>query len=350
MIVTLLAFVVVAGVIILVHETGHFIAARLAGMRVERFSIGFPPRLASKKIGKTEFILSWIPLGGYVKIAGMIDESLDKTMITGAPDEFMSKNPTQKIFVLSAGVLMNYLVAGLIVTALTLAVGIAQIGEPIIGDVSEGMPAEAAGLRKGDRILGVGDSTVSDWDDVVTFISSASDTVHLTMGRDDSTWTVAVATISHTDGGPTRRVIGIVSHVSFREASVGESLGQGIRFCYGTTRLILQFLGQLVVGEASIRDLGGPVSIAKFSGESARQGLATFLFFLAFVSVSIGFLNILPFPVLDGGHIVYVLIETIIRRPISTKVKLVVQQVGMMLLILLILVVSYHDVLRLLGR
>lgn len=350
MILSLLAFIVVAGVIILVHETGHFIAARLAGMRVERFSIGFPPRLASKKIGKTEFILSWIPLGGYVKIAGMVDESLEKDAVTGAPDEFMSKNPFQKIFVLSAGVMMNYLVAWLILTGLTLAVGVPEIGEPIIGEVTEGMPAAAAGLQKGDRILQIGDSAVTDWYDVVGLISPASDTVHLIAARADSTWALAVPTVSRTDNGMTRRVIGIVAHVSFREASLAESLGEGIRFCYIITRNILHFLGYLIMGEASIRDLAGPVGVAKLSGESARQGPETFLFFLAFVSVSIGFLNILPFPVLDGGHIVYVLVEAIIRRPISTKVKLAIQQVGLVLLILLILVVSYHDILRLLGR
>ena len=350
MIFALLAFIVVAGVIILVHETGHFIAARLSGMRVDRFSIGFPPRLASKKIGKTEFVLSWIPLGGYVKIAGMVDESLDGEGITGAPDEFMSKNPLQKIFVLSAGVMMNYLVAWVIIMALTLAVGIAEVGEPIIGEVTEGLPAEAAGLQKGDRILAIGDSAVTNWNDIIGIISPAADTVYINAQRNDSTWMVAVPTVERTDNGNTRRVIGIAAHVSFRKASIGESLGSGVRFCYAMTLNILVFLRQLVLGEASVSDLAGPVGVAKLSGESARQGIGTFLFFLAFVSVSIGFLNILPFPVLDGGHIVYVLIEAIIRRPISTKVKLVIQQIGLALLVLLVLVVSYHDVLRIFAH
>ncbi|MFH1011287.1 MAG: RIP metalloprotease RseP [bacterium] len=347
MILALLAFIVVAGVIILVHEVGHFLATRLTGMRVERFSIGFPPRLVSKKIGQTEFVLSWIPLGGYVKIAGMVDESLDKDAITGAPDEFMSKNPLQKTFVLSAGVLMNYLIALLIMAGLTLAVGIAEVGEPVIGQVTKDMPAEAAGLQGGDRILQVGDKRVAEWRDLVGLISTASDTVHLTVTRRDSVWQAAVPTTVRKEGDTTRRVIGIVAEVSFRKASLIESFGQGIYFCYGTTAGILDFFRQLVLGQASIRDLAGPVGVAKLSGESARQGLGTFLFFLAFVSISIGFLNILPFPVLDGGHIVYVLIEAILRRPISTKVKLAIQQIGFVLLLLLVLVVSYHDIMRL---
>ena len=350
MIFTLLAFIVVLGVIILVHETGHFIAARLTGMRVERFSIGFPPRIASKTIGNTEFVLAWIPLGGYVKIAGMIDESMDKKSITGAPDEFMSKNPLQKIFVLSAGVLMNYITAALIITGLTLTMGIAHVGEPIIGEVTPDYPAEAAGLLPGDRIVSVGDSSVSDWMDVVGFISHGADTVHLTLAREDSQWSMAIPTIEIDDNGGTRRVIGIVTAVTFEKASIGEGLGQGIRFCTATTGSILGFFKQLASGQASVQDLAGPVGVARLSGESARQGLGTFLFFLAFVSVSIGFLNILPFPVLDGGHIVYVLIEAVIRRPISTKVKLVIQQTGFVLLLLLILVVTYHDILRFLGR
>ncbi len=350
MILTLLAFIVVAGVIVLVHETGHFIAARLTGMRVDRFSIGFPPRLASKKIGKTEFVLSWIPLGGYVKIAGMVDESLEKDAVTGAPDEFMSKNPLQKVFVLSAGVMMNYLAAFLILAALTLAIGIPEVGQPIIGEVSKDMPAAAAGLQKGDRILQIEDRAVKNWDDVVAVISTATDTVHLRIARADSSWLAAIPTVRRQEGDTTRRVIGIVAEVTFRKASLVEGATQGARFCYATTAGILEFFQRLVSGGASIQDLAGPVGVAKLSGESARQGLGTFLFFLAFVSVSIGFLNILPLPVLDGGHIVYVVIEAIIRRPISTKAKLAIQQIGMALLVLLVLVVSYHDIMRLLGR
>jgi regulator of sigma E protease len=350
MILTLLAFIVVAGVIILVHETGHFVAARLTGMRVERFSIGFPPRIASKKIGKTEFVLCWIPLGGYVKIAGMVDESMDKNAVTGAPDEFMSKNPPQKILVLCAGVMMNYVAAFLIIAGLTLAVGIPELGQPLIGEVSKDMPAAAAGLQAGDRILQVEGQRVKSWNDVVAAISTATDTVHLEMSRKDSTWLAAIPTVLHQEGDTTRRVIGIVAKVTFRRASLVDGATQGARFCYATTSGILDFFKRLVTGSASIQDLAGPVGVAKLSGESAREGLGTFLFFLAFVSISIGFLNILPFPVLDGGYVVYVVIEAIIRRPISTKAKLVIQQIGMALLVLLVLVVSYHDIMRLLGR
>jgi regulator of sigma E protease len=351
MILTLLAFIVVIGVIILVHEFGHFAAARLTGMRVERFSIGFPPKMISKMIGKTEFVLSWIPLGGYVKIAGMVDESLDKKTITGGPDEFMSKNPLQKIFVLCAGVIMNYLIAWFIMAGLVMAVGVGEVGKPVIGGITDKkMPAALAGLKKGDRILKVGDNPVKDWHGMVALISTAPDTVHLTVARGDSVWAAAIPTVPYKDGDTTRRVIGIVAEVTYRAASLGEILGQGARFCYMTTAGILDFFRQLVVGKASIQDLSGPVGVARLSGESARQGLGSFLFFLAFVSVSIGFLNILPFPALDGGHILYVLIEAAIRRPISTKVKIAIQQIGMVLLLLLVLVVSYHDILRFFGR
>lgn len=346
MLLTIISFIVTVGVIVTLHEFGHFLAARLTGMRVRRFSIGFPPKMASWQFGQTEFILAWIPLGGYVQIAGMVDESLDDEGITGAPDEFMSKNPVQKTFVLSAGVLMNYLTAFVIIAALTLALGSGDINGTMIGDVLPDMPAQAAGVAAGDEIRAVNGIPTPDWAAVVQHISAAGDTIALTLARaGGDTATLWLPTAAAADGS-SRRVVGIAPDVIRRPASVGEALTNAGDFCWSTTTAIVGFIGGLVSGRSSISELAGPLGVARLSGESARQGSGAFLFFIAYVSVSIGFLNILPFPALDGGHIIYVLIESMIRRPIPTRIKLWIQQVGMALLILLVLFVSYHDILR----
>ena len=352
MLLTIVSFAVVAGVIITIHELGHFLAARLTGMRVKRFSIGFPPKLFSKKVGDTEYSISWIPLGGYVQIAGMVDESLDEDM-TGAPDEFMSKNPLQKTFVLAAGVIMNYITAFLLIAGLTSVLGVGEVKSSRIGEVIPDNPAALAGLQVDDEILSVDGKPTSTWEDLVKAVSSAGDTVTLTLKRAASTAMINVSIptkkIDDKQGG-VRRVIGIAPSVTFRSASVGEIFTQAWQFCYRMTEDIISFIAQMIRGEGSISQLSGPLGVAKLSGDSARQGPSAFLYFIAFVSVSIGFLNILPFPALDGGHIVYVLIEAIARRRIPIKVKLVIQQAGMILLLLLVLFVSYHDIMRFIAN
>ena len=345
MVLTLLAFIVTIGVIITIHEVGHFLAARLTKTRVKRFSIGFPPPAFSKTIGETEFVLAWIPLGGYVQIAGMIDESMDEEGITGAPDEFMSKNVFQKVFILAAGVLMNYLTAFLIISGLTAAVGMGDVRNTTVGEVISGMPAMTAGMRAGDRIIEVNNQETKSWEELVAAVGSSGDSVTLTLNRSGEVLTLRFPTQSAGEGSE-RRIIGVAPQIDVRPATVGEMFTRGALFCWETTSGIVGFLRGLATGESSISQLAGPLGVAKLSGDSARQGSGAFLFFIAYVSVSIGFLNILPLPALDGGHIVYALIEAIIRRPIPTKVKLWTQQIGMGLLILLIIFVSYHDIVR----
>lgn len=344
MLVTLLAFIVTIGVIITIHEVGHFVAARLTKTRVKRFSIGFPPAAISKKVGETEFILAWIPLGGYVQIAGMVDESLDDEGITGASDEFMSKNVFQKVFILAAGVLMNYLTAFVIIAGLTASLGIGDVRNTTVGEVISGMPALSGGLRAGDKITAVDGKPTSTWDDLVGAIGSAGDSVALQVERAGEVLALRFPTRKSEDGN--RKVIGVAPQIDIRPATLVDMVQQGADFCWSTTAGIVGFLGGLATGESSVSQLAGPLGVAKMSGESARQGSGAFLFFIAYVSVSIGFLNILPFPALDGGHIIYALIETVIRRPIPTKVKLWTQQIGMGLLILLVVFVSYHDIVR----
>ncbi|MBI5059085.1 site-2 protease family protein [candidate division KSB1 bacterium] len=350
MLLTVVSFLVVIGVIVTLHEFGHFLAARLSGMRVTKFSIGFPPKIWSRNFGQTEFQVCWIPLGGFVHIAGMVDESLDDT-VTGAPDEFMSKNPLQKIFTLSAGVMMNYLTAFVLIAILTVSVGVPDPQGTAVGEVMAGMPALKAGVVKDDVIETVEGRAVGSWEDVVQAITAARDTVNIGIRRASGEHVeFAIPTQIIPGSDPPRHVVGIAPKVVFRPASPGEAISQGGLFCWRTSVGIVRFVGDLFGGASSVKDLAGPLGVAKLSGESAREGGDAFLFFIAYVSVSIGFLNILPFPVLDGGHIVYVIIESIIRRPIPSKLKLYIQQAGMAMLLMLVLFVSYQDLLRIFAN
>lgn len=347
----ILYFIVVLGVIVFFHELGHFLAAKLVGVRVEVFSLGFPPKMVSRKFGETEYMLSWIPLGGYVKMAGMIDESMDDKPLTGASWEFMSKNFLQKTFVISAGVLMNLILAFLLYTLITLFSGVGEIGAARIGSIEPGYPADSAGVMQGDLITAVDDDSISNWEEMAEAIhAKPGQKITISWLRGDSAISAVVTTIpkeiSGENGKRTVGLIGIGPELERRPAGFFESIVIGTKSTGYVIAVSAISLKMLITGEASVKDLVGPVGIVHYSGETAKSGAAVFFGFIALISVNIGFLNILPFPALDGGHIVYIIIEAIIRRPISTKVKLIIQQVGMALLLVLILLISYNDIMR----
>lgn len=348
---TLLAFLVVIGVVVVVHEFGHFIAARSVGIRVERFSVGFPPRMIGKRFGDTDYCISWIPLGGYVKMAGMIDESMDHPeKITGAPDEFMSKNFLQKAWVISAGVILNFVLAWIIYTGLTLSEGVPVPSEEAIPiSVMDGDPASQAGILAGDKILSIEGEPIGSWSDLVARVhGSPGVPLRFEWERNGERFEAEITPRSGNVPGVEGEVglIGIGGPSIERYESVGlaEGVASGARQTGFVLSMAVDTIRQLVTGSASVKDLGGPVMIAKWSGEVAEQGFHALLRFIAFISINIGFLNILPIPVLDGGHLVLILLEAIARRPIPVKVKLAIQQVGMIALLLLMAFVLWNDV------
>ncbi len=349
---TILSFIVVIGVIIFVHELGHFLAARSVGIRVETFSLGYPPKMISRKRGDTEYCISWIPLGGYVKMAGMIDESLQgASSLTGAPWEFASKKTWQKLWVILAGVLMNLVLAALIYTGVTAVKGVSQPAGPIVGSVVAGAPAETARLQRGDRILSVGGVALSTWEGLTDAIyPHPEQELEIVYERDGVPNTVRLTTMKgqvEVDGA-LREVgqIGISPLLEFRPATLSEVLTSGVTMTAFWIRQVVNSIAMLVTGRASVKDLGGPLLIAKMSGESARQGAGYFLTFIAFISINIGCLNLLPVPALDGGHALIILIEGAIRRELPTKVKLALQQAGMVVLLGLILFILWNDAKR----
>ena len=385
---TFYAFIILLGVLVTIHEFGHFIAARSVGIRVERFSVGVPPRLFSitsidggfllnifffklkngkikwspiisktikkeNRIGSsTEYVIALLPLGGYVKMAGMIDESMD-TNINHKSDEFQSKTLLQKIWVLSAGVIMNTLLAVIVFSLLGFYNGTPKTNdEPIVFELQENMPAEKAGLLPGDRIVSINSEGINTWGDMTKVIhSNPNNLLSFKIKRgvevldfDIKTSEYAVPSKSAID---TIGIIGIAPEVYYEDISFTKAFSNGLNQTISSFGLIIYSLQMLGSGAASISDLGGPIMIAQLAGQTAEAGITPFLTFMALLSVNLAFLNILPIPGLDGGHIFIHLIEAVLRRPLKIKTRIVIQQIGMALLLMLMVTVIMQDITRL---
>lgn len=389
---TLWATIVVLGVLVTVHELGHFLAARSVGVRVDRFSIGFPPRLITfismdngwlfrvyfyhlnedRKLiwgpilektinvtGKTgsgtEYCLALIPLGGYVKMAGSIDESLDEN-ISHADDELMSKSHLAQAWVMSAGVIANVLLAFILFAGVAKYTGIPEFtNEPVIAQLVPNMPAEDIGLRVGDRILSVNGDKIETWSDISSIIHALPNTeISLTIERDVEQFDIDVKTkfqVAVIDGRlDTLGAIGIIQKYYFQPIGFVEAIQTGFIATANGFGMIIMSLSMLASGEASLKDIGGPIMIAQLAGKTAKAGWTALLMFMALISCNLAFINILPIPGLDGGHILIIAIEGIMRRKLSIKVRMVIQQVGMAFLLLLVATVIVNDIGRLIAQ
>jgi len=350
---TLLAFIFVLGVLIFLHEFGHFIFAKLTGIRVERFSIGFPPRAFGKKIGETDYCFSYIPLGGYCKMSGMIDESLQDTKIEGKPWEFMSKPAYVKALVIGAGPLMNFLLAIFVFAAATFFIGERVLNQTsTIGEVIVESPAERAGLLAGDRITAIEDTPIEQWKDMTSIIYNNPETsLRFELMRNGELIEKEITTRSDTlrnEKGEeiVRGGVGFYQKIDTVKVGLFKSIGIGATRTYEWTKLIASSISMVVTGKESIKSFGGPIIIAKLAGESARMGMESLFVFMAFLSLNLGFLNLLPIPLFDGGHLVFIVIEAIIRRPVPIKAKLVIHQVAMAFLLLFLVIIVYNDIIR----
>ena len=386
---TILAFIIVLGIIVMVHELGHFFAARSVGVRVDRFSIGFPPRLMTitsvpngfeiklffyrkdqggkiswgpiynwdvKKPGRTgsgtEYCFAIIPLGGYVKMAGMIDESMDGT-IKNKPYELMSKPVWAQIWVMSAGVIMNILLAFIIFTGVVWNQGVpSPKDDPVIHSLINDMPAKDMGLLPGDRILAVDDVQISTWTELSTTIHAMPNTpITLTYQRDDVEYKQSITTsfqVQPINGKlDTLGAIGIAPEFTYKPIGFLKATQIGATSTIGALGLVVLSIKMLVSGEASVSDLGGPILIAQIAGKTARAGLVSLLTFMAIISCNLAFINFLPVPGLDGGHVFIILAESLLRRKFTLKTRMIIQQIGMAFLLLLMATVMVNDIGRL---
>ena len=360
MLTTLLATVFALGLLIFIHELGHFIVAKRVGIRVEKFSLGFPPNILSKKVGDTTYCIGIIPLGGYVKMLGENPDEegkgepgdSGKTQFTC--DEFMSKTVGQRAAVIFAGPFMNYLLAILLLS------GIYMAGSPVfdpdrivLDDISHGDPADKAGIKSGDQIIALDGIPLNSYDSMRTMVRAHRDTpltVSWVRGSDTMTATITPKLVPEMTEKGTVDTVGVLGFgrkvVRYERAGVLQSISHGFIMTHVLVWETAKFLKRLVTGQASIRLVGGPVFIAQQSGKEAQKGLRFLFGFIALLSVNLAVLNVLPIPILDGGHLLFLLVEKIKGTPLSVKARGIAQQVGIVFLLGVIVLVTYNDILR----
>jgi regulator of sigma E protease len=348
---TVLSFIFVLGVLIFFHELGHFLVAKWAGVRVEKFSLGFPPNIFAKKWGDTTYCIGLIPLGGYVKMLG---ENPDEES-TGAPDEYMSKPVWKRFLIILAGPFMNYLLAVVILAGIIFFVGkpLFDNDRVLVGEIVAGHPADLAGMKVDDQIIAINGEMLASFDSLRARVNAQVGVpIEVTWlhGGDTNTatMTTAIAEQPNIKGG-----IDSVGVIGFGQKVIGyDSFGLLASFSSGfaTTNRIgietVKFVKRTVTGEVSAKLIGGPLFIAQQSGREAEKGPSSLFFFMALLSVNLCILNILPIPVLDGGQLVFLAIEKLKGKPLSMKARMAVQQVGVVFLLLLIVMVTYNDVMR----
>jgi regulator of sigma E protease len=349
---TTLAFVVSLGILIFIHEFGHFIAAKFFGVAVERFSLGFGPRLFGKKVGETDYRISAFPLGGYVKMLG---ESTDEEVPEHLQSSSFSHQPLRRrMAVVASGPGSNLLLAVFVYTLIFALFGMAKPTTDI-GSVTAESPAAAAGLQAGDRVVAIDGVEVQEWGQLSEIIQkSGGRSVQLRLQRGEEVLTVQVKPEirqTRTLLGETvsRPLIGIIAsdNVIVEKINPMKAVYYGVAQTGSMIKLTFVVLGKLIMGAISPRTLAGPIGIAQMSGQVAKAGPLAFLSFLALLSINLGILNLLPIPILDGGHLLFFSIEAIMGKPLSMKKREMAQQVGLFLLIVLMVFVFYNDIYRL---
>lgn len=431
---TLISFIIVLGVLIFIHELGHFAVAKACGVGVEKFSLGFGPRIVGIQRGETEYRISLLPLGGYVKMVG--EAPGEEITPEQRAKSFTHKPVWKKALIVAAGPAMNlvlaiallpvifmigiqvptYLdkpaVAGYIVpgeaadkagikkgdtvvsiegkeikdwedliTALAMSpdkkitavmdrdgtkietslvpaasevtgagtAGLYPPMEPVIGEISPGYPAEKAGIKAGDRIVSINGKAIAHWAELEDVIHKSGENKDIVISRDGQELSFSVSP-KYNEEAKTW-LIGISRHEDSELKRYGlvESISKGVSSGIEMTMRLFVVIKGLVIGEFSLKTLGGPIMIAQVAGKAAESGFADLLSLVAFLSLQLGIINLFPIPVLDGGHIVFFGLEAVKGSPLSEKFMTVAQQVGIALLIALMVLVTYNDLFRIFG-
>ena len=338
MLITILGAVFVFGVIVMIHELGHFLTAKACGMRVDEFAIGIGPNVIRKQKGETLYSIRLLPLGGFNKIAGM-DPSEDV-----GERGFNNKPVWQRFIVIAAGATFNFLLAIVIYFCIFAFHGTTVPShEPVIGDTFAGNPAAEAGIQQGDRILTINGQSIQEWKDISQSLQGHSNhVVSVTLDRKGE---IISTTVIPRESGD-RAVIGINPVMDVKQYGIGESAVYAVTHTGSTIMEMLQGLWNIVTGHSK-GDVAGPIGVAQMAGQVAQHGFISLLLFTALLSLNLGVINLLPIPVLDGGHLVLLILEGITGRKLPEKALQYIQMTGVGLLLLVFVYSTFQDILRL---
>ena len=438
--ITIAAGIIMLGILVFVHELGHFAIAKLCGVKVLKFSLGFGPRLVSRQWGETEYMISAVPLGGYVQMLGEGGGEHGETAELSAAEEARSfaKQPvSRRMAIIAAGPIMNLILPFLVLPIAYLigvnlpayleeppcigyvvadsaggaagfkegdcileiggtpvetwtdtgpalinsagralvftierqgqietlsisadnnaleglqAIGLLPRQDAVVGALAPQMPAAEGGMREGDRILAIDGQAVDSWYDLKDLIQEVGgDVATFRILRDKEVLSLDIAPTSDTDDGSYLIGIAPQQQTIFKRFSIGEAISAGADRTLELIDLTLVFIQKLFAGHVSTSNIGGPITVVQIAGQAAQTDVSSILSVLAFLSIQLGILNLLPIPILDGGHLFFNVFELIFRKPLSMRTREIAQQVGLVLLIMLMILAFYNDIVRILG-
>ena len=342
MIMTVAAAVFVFGLLVLVHELGHFITAKFTGMKVDEFALGFGPQLLKKRIGETVYSIRAIPLGGFNDIAGM-DPADNKAGDRG----FCEKPVLSRMIVILAGAGMNFILPIILFFGIYATIGIGKPAEtPVIGAVIEGRSAESAGLMAGDKILSVNGENIMTWENFSDKIKSLEPNQSAKIIYERNSQVGELSVTPEYDEQAKRNFIGVQSAIEYERQSIPVAFEKAVT---NTKEIMFMMISMLVdIFKAPTQaELAGPLGIAQMAGQVAESGFVPLLNFAALLSLNLGIINLLPVPALDGGHFVNLVIEAVRGKPLGTKALAYTQRIGIALLLLLMVFATKNDIVRL---
>lgn len=353
---TIVAFIAVIGPLVFIHEMGHYLVARWCGVKAETFSIGFGPELLGWVDRRgTRWRVAVLPLGGYVRFKGDMNAASqsDPAWLSLPAAERMGSFPAARLWqraaIVGAGPFVNLVFAVLLLGSLAMVRGEA-VSDPVVGRVAEGSAAEAAGLKAGDRIVSIMGREIDGFQDIAAVVSlRPNELLPYVIERDGVRIEKSIAAgtrIEEDRFGNVYRVgqLGVASgEIRLRPVNLLEAPAVGFRQAVSITRTAFDGIGQIITGRRPVSELGGPLKIADISGQAAAMGVASFFFLMALISINLGFINLLPIPMLDGGHLLFYAIEAVQRRPVSPAVQEWAYKSGLALLLTVMVLVTFND-------
>ncbi|MBU0573755.1 MAG: RIP metalloprotease RseP [Candidatus Margulisbacteria bacterium] len=343
-----ITFIIVFTIVALLHEGGHYFAAKRAGIRVFDFGIGFGPKLFSVKKGETTFSVNLIPILAYVKVAGMGEGADEEEAACPEDKKFYNKRPWDKFLVCFSGAFMNILSAFVVLTLIFLFVGVPKETSNEIETIVKGSAAESAGLQPGDRLTAINGQQMAMNDAIEKIHNSPDQELTLTIERAGKS--LKVKATPRYDDKLKVALVGFTPKPLYVKVNPLTALYYGVQQTISMVLLMFIILWKLITGAISVRNLAGPVGIAQITGKYAQSGFVNFLHFFAFLSVNIGVINLLPLPALDGGRIVFVIIEKLRGKPVKQEAENKIHQWGLVVFLGLLVLVTLNDVLRIFGK